>query len=97
MPCILNDNEIDEYLDHKASFASVYHLLKAFPAEKLDIYPVVPLINRLRNDGADCQMHADEHRKKRGIGAMVIFFFCLKMFFNFCNFYIFFFQVYKII
>jgi putative SOS response-associated peptidase YedK len=71
MPCILNDDEIDEYLGRQP-MVDVYHLLKAFPAEQLDIYPVAPLVNRLRNDGADCSMHVDEHKRLRGIGAMVM-------------------------
>jgi putative SOS response-associated peptidase YedK len=52
MPVILSPNDYDTWLDPATS--DVSYLLDQYPAEEMIRYPVNPVVNNARHEGADC-------------------------------------------
>jgi putative SOS response-associated peptidase YedK len=52
MPAILPPGDYPAWLD--ASHAQAQHLLKPFPPERMEVYPVNPRVNNTKNDDAAC-------------------------------------------
>ena len=54
MPVILDPADEDTWLDPAAGDPlGLLPVLKAYPAERLEAYPVVPLVSSVRNEGPD--------------------------------------------
>lgn len=53
MPVILDLTDWDQWLSDEAPRAGLRSLLHPFPSQLLDVYPVSPAVNSVRNDGAD--------------------------------------------
>ncbi len=58
MPVILAPQDYDEWLDHTSEdgryLASIRHLLRPFPADEMQAYPVSTYVNNARNEGPEC-------------------------------------------
>ncbi len=54
MPVILEPDDCRRWLEHGADTAALQSLLRPFPSEPMEGYPVSPLVNSGRNDSPDC-------------------------------------------
>ena len=55
MPVIMAPTAYDQWLDPTVQqAASLQALLRPYPSEELQAYPVSTLVNNPRHDGADC-------------------------------------------
>jgi putative SOS response-associated peptidase YedK len=53
MPVILEADDWDAWLDEGATLAELRPLLRPYPAEALEMYPVSPAVNNVRSQGAE--------------------------------------------
>lgn len=53
MPVILHPDDWDAWLDEAARPAELRPLLRPYPAEELQMYPVSPAVNNVRSQGAE--------------------------------------------
>jgi putative SOS response-associated peptidase YedK len=53
MPVVLHPDDWDAWLDEAATPAELRQLLRPYPADALDMYPVSPAVNNVRSQGAE--------------------------------------------
>lgn len=55
MPVILSPGDYDQWLDHQNQTASsLQPLMKAYPSDEFELYPVSKIVNSPRNNGPEC-------------------------------------------
>jgi putative SOS response-associated peptidase YedK len=54
MPVMLHREDYTEWLDPAASAADRTKMLRPFPAEEMEAYPVSTRVNKVQNEDAEC-------------------------------------------
>jgi putative SOS response-associated peptidase YedK len=54
MPAIIPPGDYDRWLSSSTPEAELVGLLKPYPANEIEVVPVSPAVNSVRNDGPEC-------------------------------------------
>ena len=53
MPVILHQRDFERWLDRSVSAADAAELLKSYPADEMEAYPISTRVNNVRNQGPE--------------------------------------------